>query len=120
MSQQDAPELFRYFVEALAEGELKIFKQEHGEETPEQKTPYKKIQTHTQKTFCGYLVNHVYCLHCHHKSWTFDIYSDLMVNIDSAEKAKKEGGSTFGLFQFGREKFADEKRWAQGEFIKIE
>lgn len=30
----------------------------------------------------GYLVNHVHCIACEYQTWTFDIFSDLILNID--------------------------------------
>ena len=121
MSQQDAPELFRYFLEALIKGEEKIYKAEHGED--KEPTPYKKIVTETQKIFNGYLVNHVYCLHCGHKSWTFDLFSDLMVSIDKDSK-DNEGTKNLevntGFLGFGKDKYADDKLWAQKALMEFD
>lgn len=45
-------------------------------------TPFKKKETIVEKTLMSYLVNHVYCLSCEFQTWTFDISSDIILNID--------------------------------------
>ena len=64
---------------------MKILKAE-GRNSPLQ-TPFKKKETIVEKSLMCYLVNHVYCLACQFQTWTFDICSDIILNID--EEADK-------------------------------
>lgn len=84
LNQQDAPELFRYFVDGLINGELKIMKAKN--QLSGLKTPFKQIESPTEKILGHYLANRVRCLHCDYLSWTFDLSIDLNVNIDNEEK----------------------------------
>lgn len=59
---------------------MKLLKKE-GKLNP-LKTPFKKKETCIEQRMMGYLVNNVYCLSCEFQTWTFDIFSDLILNID--------------------------------------
>jgi ubiquitin C-terminal hydrolase len=67
-------------------------------------TPFKKKETIVEKTLFFYLVNHVYCLACEFQTWTFDIMSDLILNIDE-EKDK-----------FYAERIERVQRWRMGGY----
>lgn len=97
MSQQDGAELFRCFLDALTEGELEILK--HRETTEEgfkidqggepESTPYRKRLTHVEQSICSYTVNNVKCLACNHERLTFDIMSDLIIDINNFTEGAK-------------------------------
>lgn len=117
-SQQDGPELYRYFTEALIEGEMKMLKEEKRLDPLQ--TAFKKKETIVEKTMMGYLVNHVYCLACEFQTWTFDIFSDLILNIDEekdrfyAQRIERLAEWRYGKkkkwsMDDGRDKWADQK-----------
>jgi hypothetical protein len=83
-------------VDALIQGELKLKKEKGDEGVTEterveraKKGTYKLKEVATEKVLCGYLVNNVRCLHCQKQRFTFDIYTDLMINIDKEEQRSK-------------------------------
>ena len=80
LNQQDAPELFRYFVDGLIEGETKVLKKK-GLLTQD-KSCYKNIETPTERIFGHYQAHRVTCLHCDYISWTFHLSSDINIDID--------------------------------------
>ena len=98
LNQQDAPELFRYFIDGLIDGELKVLKQKGL--ISEEKSCYKKIESPTESIFGHYQAHRVTCLHCNYISWTFHLSSDINIDIDK-EIVRK---SRFNL--------ADEKKQA--------
>lgn len=83
MNQQDAPELFRYFIEGLIWGENEIMKKRG--QLVQDKTSFKKIETPTEKVFGTYQAHRVTCLHCDYISWTFHMSIDLNIDIDKEE-----------------------------------
>lgn len=80
LNQQDAPELFRYFIDGLIEGELKVLKKKG--KLSQEKTCYKKIESPTERIFGHYQAHRVTCLHCDYISWTFHLSSDINIDID--------------------------------------
>lgn len=98
MNQQDAPELFRYFLEGLIYGETQILKK-RGELSTE-KTSFKKIETISERVFGTYQAHRVTCLQCDYISWTFHMSLDLNIDIDKEE------------FKRSRSMFTDEKEQA--------
>ena len=83
LNQQDAPELFRYFIDGLIEGELKVMKKEGKLDTS--KVCYKRIESPTESIFGHYQAHRVTCLHCDYISWTFHLSSDINIEIDKEE-----------------------------------
>lgn len=79
-NQEDAPELFRYFMDGLIEGELKVLKSKG--ELSKVPVPYKQKDTPTEKNLCTYQAHRVTCLHCNYISWTFHLSLDLNIDID--------------------------------------
>lgn len=79
-SQQDGPELFRYFTDALIFGEMNIMKA-HNQLNP-LKTPFKKKETIVENSLMCYSVNDVYCLKCKHETWTFDMCLEIILAIE--------------------------------------
>lgn len=98
MNQQDAPELFRYFIDGLIKGETAILK-EKGELSKET-TNFKKAETITEKVYGTYQAQRVTCLHCNYISWTFHLSLDLNLDID--KESLKES----------RDRFSEEKEEA--------
>lgn len=80
LNQQDAPELFRYFVDGLMEGETKVLKQQG--KISQEKCCFKRIETPTERIFGHYQAHRVTCLHCDYISWTFHLSSDINIDID--------------------------------------
>lgn len=80
LNQQDAPELFRYFVDGLIEGELKVLKKTG--QISQEKSCYKKIESPTERIFGHYQAHRVTCLHCDYISWTFHLSTDINIDID--------------------------------------
>lgn len=80
LNQQDAPELFRYFVDGLIEGETKVLKKRG--DLSQDKCCYKKIETPTERIFGHYQAHRVTCIHCDYISWTFHFSSDINIDID--------------------------------------
>lgn len=80
LNQQDAPELFRYFVDGLIEGETKVLKKKG--QLSQEKVCYKKIETPTERIFGHYQAHRVTCLQCDYISWTFHLSSDINIDID--------------------------------------
>lgn len=80
LNQQDAPELFRYFVDGLIEGELKVLKKTGH--LSQEKSCYKKIESPTERIFGHYQAHRVTCLHCDYISWTFHLSTDINIDID--------------------------------------
>jgi hypothetical protein len=79
-SQQDGPELFRYFTDALIFGEMNIMK--HLNKLNPVKTPFKKKETIVENNLMCYSVNDVYCLKCKHETWTFDMCLEIILTIE--------------------------------------
>lgn len=98
-AQNDAAEAFRYIVDGLCEGELRILKED--EKLSKEKTSYKKRETFTQKIMSGYTVSHLACLHDDYNSWTFDAFYDLIIGIRTS---KEEDESKKGEYVFKEEK----------------
>ena len=95
-SQQDASELFRLLLDALTEGELAIMRSK--KQLSKTKTLFKKIESPTQKLFCGYLGNNVRCLHHEeYNDWTFDLLSDLILDIET--EAEEQAAASAGNAQ---------------------
>lgn len=80
LNQEDGPELFRYFMDGLIEGELKVMKE--TEQLSTEKTSFKKIEAPSEKVFGNYLANRVTCIQCDYISWTFHMTLDLNIDID--------------------------------------
>jgi len=80
-NQEDAPELFRYFIDGLIEGELAVLKKK-GLLTKEPGVTYKKKESATEQVLCTYQAHRVTCLHCPYISWTFHLSLDLNIDID--------------------------------------
>ncbi len=80
MNQQDAPELFRYFIDGLIKGETAILKEKGL--LAKESTNYKEAETITEKVYGTYQAQRVSCLHCNYISWTFHLSLDLNVDID--------------------------------------
>lgn len=80
-NQEDAPELFCYFIDGLIEGEHAVLKKK-GLLNKDQKIPYKKKEGATEQVLCTYQANRVTCLHCPYISWTFHLSVDLNIDID--------------------------------------
>lgn len=79
-SQQDGPELFRYFTDALIFGEMNILKAQGR--LSDIKTPFKKKETVVENNLMCYSVNDVYCLKCKHETWTFDMCLEIILTIE--------------------------------------
>lgn len=100
MSQQDAPELFRYFLEGLIHGEEQILKSQGKFVKNPPNITYKLIQTPVERIFGNYQAHRVECLECDYKSWTFHFSIDINLDIDKEEVSR------------WRERFAEEKEHA--------
>lgn len=110
LNQEDAPELFRYFVDGLIEGELKILKEKKM--LSADKTTFKKMESPTEKIIGNYQAHRVTCIHCDYISWTFHMSLDLNIDID--KEAVRES-----RFNFTEEKKAAHKTIAaQDEKLK--
>ena len=121
-SQQDGPELFRYFTDALIYGEMNILKAT-GRLNPV-KTPFKKKETEVENSLMCYSVNDVYCLKCEHETWTFDICLEIILAIeipqtkdlvDSDDEDKYRPKTKNSYFGWGKKSPAQEpaKKWTE-------
>jgi ubiquitin C-terminal hydrolase len=91
MSQQDAPELFRYFLEGLIHGEEQILKSQGKFVKNPPNIAYKLIQTPVERIFGNYQAHRVECLECDYKSWTFHFSIDINLDIYKDEDNKMLG-----------------------------
>jgi ubiquitin carboxyl-terminal hydrolase 16/45 len=80
-NQEDAPELFRYFIDGLIEGEHLVLK-EKDLLNKDPKIPFKKKEGTTEQVFCTYQAHRVTCLHCAYISWTYHLSVDLDLDVD--------------------------------------
>lgn len=108
MSQQDAPELFRYFLEGLIHGEEQILKSQGKFVKNPPNITYKLIQTPVERIFGNYQAHRVECLECDYKSWTFHFSIDINLDIDKEEVWRM------------REKFVEEKKIAAQKVVQRE
>jgi Ubiquitin carboxyl-terminal hydrolase len=108
MSQQDAPELFRYFLEGLVYGEVQILKAQGRLLKNPPNICYKLIQTPVERIFGNYQAHRVECLECDYKSWTFHFSIDINLDFDKEEVYRMRG------------KYVDEKADAQKLVAKRE
>ena len=84
---------------------MKVLK--HEDKHSKVKTPFKKKETIVEKSLMSYLVNHVYCLSCQFQTWTFDISSDIILNIDE-EADRYYARRTMRYSYLGRKLMRDE------------
>lgn len=87
-NQEDAPELFRYFVDGLIEGELDMMKLKGL--LSQEKTVFKKIESPTERILGHYNVSRVTCLHCDYISWAFHMSRDLALDIRPPQRREAE------------------------------
>lgn len=89
-SQQDGPELFRYFVDALIEGERKVMNKDKPKSATKTVLNYNPIETPTETIFGHYQVTRVDCLHCNYISWSYHMSRDINLDIEKDREISKE------------------------------
>lgn len=81
-NQEDAPELFRYFIDGLIEGEKAVLKKKGLVPQKDPSIMYKGKDTEIERILCTYQAHRVTCLHCSYISWTYHLSLDLNIDID--------------------------------------
>ena len=102
---------------------MKILKAEHRL-TPRD-TPFKKKDTIVENSLFFYLVNHVYSQSCGFQTWTFDIASDIILDIEPKkdkayaemiERRANRYNSIFGRSRKKQNKEASTGKWYKEKF----
>jgi hypothetical protein len=90
MNQEDGSILYRYLVDALIQGEIKMnnisdmdeynpFSDSEDDEG--EKPPFKAKETFLERSTQFYLSTNVKCMDCDYDSWNFTLSSDLILDI---------------------------------------
>lgn len=68
------------------------------------KTRFKKLETFTENLLGGYTVTNLSCLHDDYEAWTFDVFFDLIIGMNTAKEDNNKTSKEFNFEDYGSKK----------------